>query len=306
MREHALTLGDNVMNMSFELNRLKPLFDQDRERFRQVLAAQASLRRLSGVMLINSEQNLIEKANLSNQPEFLAPPKTTLASVTDSAPTVALNNEANYVAAIVKLHDYDNTYLFVTRLLDPTIIAHLRDTELSVREQEQVREIRLRVQIIIALMYTVIALTVLLSAVWIGFNFANRLVAPIRRLITAANVVSTGNLMVQVPVGKSEGDISQLGETFNKMTQELRTQRDDIVRARDLIDSRRLFTEAVLAGASAGVIGVDASGNINILNRSAEKLIDRSEGDALGSNDRRRRARTRPDRRRRALRHCRA
>ncbi len=282
VREHAVTLGDNVMNMSFELNRLKPLFEQDRERFRQVLAAQASLRRLSGVMLIDSEQNFVEKANLSNQHEFLVPPRSTLANVTDKEPTVALNNEGSYVAALVKLRDYDNTYLFVTRMLDPMILSHLRDTELNVKEQEQVRDIRLRVQIIIALMFTVIALTVLLSAVWIGFNYANRLVAPIRQLITAASAVSTGNLLVQVPVGKAAGDISQLGETFNKMTQELRTQRDDIMRARDLIDSRRLFTEAVLAGASAGVIGVGANGQINILNRSAEKLIDCSESDALG------------------------
>jgi two-component system nitrogen regulation sensor histidine kinase NtrY len=95
-------------------------------------------------------------------------------------------------------------------------------------------------------------------------------------------VVSTGNLYVQVPTRRSEGDLAQLGETFNKMTQELRTQRDDLVRARDLIDSRRRFTEAVLAGASAGVIGVDAEGCISILNRSAEKLIGRTEADALG------------------------
>ena len=80
----------------------------------------------------------------------------------------------------------------------------------------------------------------------------------------------------------SEGDLAQLGETFNRMTQELRTQRDDIVRARDLIDSRRRFTEAVLAGASAGVIGVDGDGCVSILNRSAEKLIGRTEAEALG------------------------
>jgi two-component system, NtrC family, nitrogen regulation sensor histidine kinase NtrY len=282
LREHAVTLGDSVMAMSYELNRLKPLHEQDRERFRQVLSAQASLRRLSGVMLVDGEQNLLDKALLPVQREFLAPPKTTLANVTEQEPTVAFDNESSYVAAIVKLRDYDNTYLFVTRMLDPAIVGHLRDTQLNVAEQDQVREIRIRVQIIFALMYTVIALTVLLSAVWIGFNFANRLVAPIRRLITAANVVSTGNLMVQVPVGRSEGDISQLGETFNKMTHELRTQRDDIMRARDLIDSRRLFTEAVLAGASAGVIGVDEDGQINIMNRSAEKLIGCAESEALG------------------------
>ena len=66
------------------------------------------------------------------------------------------------------------------------------------------------------------------------------------------------------------------------MTQELRTQHDDIVRARDVIDSRRRFTEAVLAGASAGVIGVNADGRITILNRSAERLLARTESDALG------------------------
>jgi two-component system nitrogen regulation sensor histidine kinase NtrY len=73
-----------------------------------------------------------------------------------------------------------------------------------------------------------------------------------------------------------------LGQTFNKMTQELRTQRDDLVRARDVIDSRRRFTEAVLAGASAGVIGVDADNCISILNRSAERLIGCSEAQVLG------------------------
>jgi two-component system nitrogen regulation sensor histidine kinase NtrY len=85
-----------------------------------------------------------------------------------------------------------------------------------------------------------------------------------------------------VPVRQSEGDLALLGETFNKMTYELRTQRDDIVRARDLMDSRRRFTEAVLAGASAGVIGVDADGRISILNRSAEKLIGCVETEAIG------------------------
>jgi two-component system, NtrC family, nitrogen regulation sensor histidine kinase NtrY len=131
-------------------------------------------------------------------------------------------------------------------------------------------------------MYTVIALIVLLSAVLIGLNFANRLVAPIRRLIDAANVVSTGNLHVQVPVHKSEGDLGQLGRTFNRMTHDLRTQRDDLVSARDLIDSRRRFSEAVLSGASAGIIGVDHDGRISILNRSAEQLIGSPSTDVLG------------------------
>src|SRR6202023_466412 len=138
------------------------------------------------------------------------------------------------------------------------------------------------IQIAFALMFGIIALIVLLSSAWIGLDFANRLGAPIRRLIGAANVVSNGQLQVQITIQGSGGCLARRGETFNKMTHELRTQHEDIVRARDLIDSRRRFTEAVLAGASAGVIGVDAESCISILNRSAERLIGRTEVDALG------------------------
>src|SRR5207237_8940459 len=88
-------------------------------------------------------------------------------------------------------------------------------------------------------------------------------------------------VQVQVPVMKSEGDLANLGETFNKMTQELRSQRDELVNASEVIDSRRRFIEAVLSSASAGIVGVDGSGSIGILNRSAEKLLGHSESETL-------------------------
>ncbi len=122
-------------------------------------------------------------------------------------------------------------------------------------------------------MFALIALIVLLSAIWFGLNFANRLVAPIRRLIHATDQVATGNFYVQVPVRRGEGDLAHLGETFNKMTSELRHQHDGLTAASDLMDRRRRFTEAVLAGVSAGVIGIDARGVITIVNPSTEALL---------------------------------
>jgi two-component system nitrogen regulation sensor histidine kinase NtrY len=123
---------------------------------------------------------------------------------------------------------------------------------------------------------------VLLSAVWFGLNFANRLVAPIRRLIHATDQVATGNFYVQVPVRRQEGDLAHLGETFNKMTSELRHQHDDLTAASDLIDRRRRFTEAVLSGVSAGVIGSDPRGHITIVNPSAEALLGSARSDLMG------------------------
>jgi two-component system nitrogen regulation sensor histidine kinase NtrY len=233
-------------------------------------------------MIIDSEAKVIERTQARpNQPVAL-PSAEALTKVTETEPQIGLLLSTNSVAAVVKLRNYDNAYLNVIRPLDPRVVAQLRQTQATVSDFANLQSRRFGVQLAFALMYTVIALAVLLSAAWLGLNFANRLVAPIRRLIGAANVVSTGNLYIQVPVQRSEGDLAQLGETFNRMTYELRTQRDDLMRARDLIDQRRRFTEAVLAGASAGVIGVDTEGRIGILNRSAEKLIDRMESDVIG------------------------
>src|SRR6201995_4035492 len=222
----------------------------------------------------------METAQTGITPSFATPPPEFLKNVTPTEPEIAV--EANYVAAVIRLRAYPDTFLYVARLLDPRVVTQLNQTQASVAEYAAIESRRLGIQVNFALIFAVIALTILMASVLIGLNFANWLVAPIRRLVSAANLVSTGDLHVQVPVHRSEGDLAQLGETFNKMTQELRTQRDDLVNASDLIDSRRRFIEAVLSSASAGIIGVDASGSVGILNRSAEKLIGHAESETLG------------------------
>jgi two-component system nitrogen regulation sensor histidine kinase NtrY len=281
--EHGALIRGELGAMAIDVGRAKTIFDTDRERFKQFLTAQARVRGLPLTLMVDSDLKVIEKAEVEGVGD-IAPPAApgALNGVGEEEPQVAMFLESRSVAAVLKLKGYDNAYLYVARPLDPRVIEQLQATQESVAEFANLEARRVGVQVAFALMYTVIALIVLLSAVWIGLNFANSLVAPIRRLIGAANLVSTGNLYVQVPVRRGEGDLSHLGETFNKMTQELRTQRDDLMRARDVIDSRRRFTEAVLSGASAGVIGVDAEGHITIINRSAEKLIGQSEPDAVG------------------------
>jgi two-component system nitrogen regulation sensor histidine kinase NtrY len=282
VREHVQFVRADSIAIAIELARAKPLFEQSRDQFHQFLAAQASIRGLPAVLLLDKDLSVIDQADAPVNQTFVKPSPEVLASVNDTEPQVAMFLEANYVAAIIKLRGYADAYLYIARLLDPRVLSQLRATQAGVAQYADLEARRIGIQIAFGLMYTVIALIVLLSAVWIGLNFANYLVAPIRRLIGAAQIVATGNLFVQVPTHRAEGDLGQLGQTFNKMTQELRTQRDDIVRARDLIDSRRRFTEAVLSGASAGVIGVDAESCISILNRSAERLIGRSDAEALG------------------------
>ncbi len=280
--DHAQIIRGEILAMAYDLTRAKPLFDQNRDQFRQFLTAQAKGRGLSAAIIIRPDGSTVERADVTMAKPVVLPSPQLLSKITETEPQVALIPQGDHVAAAVKLRGYDNMYLYVAQMLDPTVVQQLTATRESITEYTNLEARRLGIQIAFALMFAIIALIVLLSSAWIGLDFANRLVAPIRRLIGAANDVSTGNLNIQVPVYHSEGDLAHLGETFNKMTAELRTQHEDIVRARDLIDSRRRFTEAVLAGASAGVIGVTAEGRITILNRSAERLIGRSESEALG------------------------
>src|SRR5437016_11216254 len=281
LHEHAQLIRGDILGMANDIAHARPLFDQDRATFRELLTASAASRNLPGAMLIDKDRNILETAQTGIQQTFTTPEPDFLKGVDENEPQIAVFIEANYVAAVIRLRSFPGTFLFGARVLDARVVAQLRQTQASVAEYAQLESRKLGIQVAFALMFVVIALTILMASVLIGLNFANRLVAPIRRLMSAANIVSTGDLNVQVPVLKSEGDLAQLGETFNTMTQELRTQRDELVNASELVDSRRRFIEAVLSSASAGIIGVDASGSIGILNRSAEKLIGQAESEVL-------------------------
>lgn len=282
--EHAQLIRGDILGMSGDIARARPLYDQDRQTFRNLLTSSAASRNLPGAMIIDKDRHILETAATGITQEFQTPAPDFLKNVTEDEPQIGVFIEQNYVAAVIRLRAFQDTFLYVARLLDPRVVAQLQQTQASVKEYAELESRRLGIQVAFALMFTVIALTVLMSSVLIGLNFANWLVAPIRRLMGAANLVSTGDLHVQVPVNKSEGDLASLGETFNKMTQELRTQRDDLVNASGLIDSRRRFIEAVLSSASAGIIGVDGEGKIAVLNRSAEKLIGHSESEVMGQS----------------------
>ena len=211
--EHAQAIRGEIMAMAFDLGRAKPMFDSDRERFRTFFTAQANARGVSAAMMIHATARPWSAPTSRWTRPSCCPPRN-CCKISETEPQVALIPEGDHVAAAVKLHGYDDTFLYVARLLDPVVVQQLRATQESVGEYANLEARRLGIQIAFALMFAVIALIVLLSSAWIGLDFANRLVAPIRRLIGAANLVSTGNLQVQVPIHRSEGDLGPARRDF--------------------------------------------------------------------------------------------
>ena len=192
---------------------------------------------------------------------------------TGGQPVLIEPRTRNIVGAIVKLREIPETFLYTIRLVDPEVIKARQIVRANTDEYRGLEANRRSTQVAFALLYLGLTLVIVLSAIWTGIAVADRLVRPIRQLIGAADEVATGNLDVSVPVRATDGDVASLGDTFNKMILQLKTQRNELLGAKDVIDERRRFSEAVLAGVTAGVIGVDPDGVVTIVNRSAETML---------------------------------
>jgi two-component system nitrogen regulation sensor histidine kinase NtrY len=277
LAEHAQTLRADLVTLASDLDKARPLFDNDPLRFRNYLNTQARLRALPFVTLMRQDGSIMMRATSPFENNFIPPPPEALEKATDGQPTLISPGDTNQVSGIMRLNAYNDLYLYIARTVDPRVIRYLNITEQNAEEYNEIQDRRYGVQIAFGLMFIGMALVVLFGAIWIGIAFANRLVAPIQRLINATDQVSFGNLYVQVPIRPNEGDLGNLGATFNKMTAQLRQQRDELLTAKEQIDSRRRFNEAVLAGVSAGIIGLDDKGDITLINRVATQFLDTQE-----------------------------
>src|SRR5216684_1460364 len=187
--EHAQLIRGDILGMANDIARARPLYDQDRGTFVEMLTASAASRNLPGAMLIDKDSKPLETARTGIQQDFVTPDPELLSKVNETEPQIAVFPE-NYVAAVIRLRAFDDTFLYVARLLDPRVVAQLKQTQASVAEYAEIESRRLGIQVAFGLMFAVIALTILMASVLIGLNFANWLVAPIRRLMSAANIVS--------------------------------------------------------------------------------------------------------------------
>lgn len=284
VQENARNLQGTTLSMANDLDRARTLFNLDRTGFREVLTQQAMGRALAHAALVKDDGSLVMAAQTNAEFSLPEPPPGAVQQARDGQTVLIEPRTRNIVGAIVKLREIPDTYLFTIRLVDPEVIRARQIVRANTDEYRGLEANRRTTQVAFAMLYLGLTLIVVLSAIWTGIAVADRLVRPIRQLISAADEVATGNLDVSVPVRASDGDVASLGDTFNKMLLQLKSQRNELLDAKDLVDERRRFSEAVLAGVTAGVIGVDPEGIITIVNRSAENMLAISAEASVGKN----------------------
>lgn len=243
-------------------------------KYKRFMTLQAAAYHMRAAFLINQDGKIYVSSYLGGEKDLPIPPKSLIAQAKNRKPFAFQPGKHDYFGVIVKLNNIKGTYLYVVRDVSPSVLNALRLTEYNTNRYKDMQEVRIPLQIAFAVLYLCLFLTMWLSAILTGLNVANRLVRPIRRLIGAADKVAMGQLDISLPLDMSDDDVAQLSKTFNYMVAELKEQHDALLLAKDTIDERRRFTEAVLSGVSAGVVGINAQGKITIINKSFERIFN--------------------------------
>ena len=279
IKNTAEATRNDVANISADLNQQKPLFDSDRAAFVRRVARHAAIRGLAGAFVFDQSQKRIDvNVTASDKVKFLAPTPDMIA-LADKGDLVLIppREGGNLVRALIKLQSFPTHYFYVYRFISPTVIEQLTTTREAKAEYDRLLNQRTGVQLTFGMMYALVAFVFLLAAMWIGLWFSDRLVAPIVRILDASRRVAQGDFAAKVSTIEGIGDLETLARTFNFMTDQVAQHQDELLKTNDQLDQRRRFTEAMLAGVSAGVIGIDPDQKISLTNRSALQLLGAPE-----------------------------
>jgi two-component system nitrogen regulation sensor histidine kinase NtrY len=274
LRDAELTAGD--------LSGAAALFKTNRDVFQSYLDARAKALNFTVAAVVTTDgQTSVVSAN-SDRDLIARPNARDFADARGPQPFCGLLADGGAFIALRPIAALPDSFFYAGRAIDPIADRVGRDALQVTAAFSNFEAHRHNIELGFAAVFIMLSLTLLISAVWTGLTFANRLVSPIRRLIRAADSVAFGDFSVRVPTRKSEGDLAHLGETFNKMTAELRQQRESLIEANLLNEERRAFIEAALAGVPAGIVGVDKNDAIVVCNAAAEKLLAPDSGALMG------------------------
>nr|WP_202405298.1 PAS domain-containing sensor histidine kinase [Saccharibacter sp. 17.LH.SD] len=196
--------------------------------------------------------------------------------------------EARVVRAVISLGGNSGLMLVITRPVDPDIIQHMQRTTALVQDYQRMLRNRNKTQIMLVVILVLMSLLVLSVGMLTGLALANRIAHPLSRLIVAARRIARGDLEARVPVEglptERDDEVKTLSWAFNRMTDQLSSQRSELMKAYDQINERRRFTETVLSGVSAGVIGLDNQQVVELPNRAASVILQRDLQAQIGKS----------------------
>ncbi len=274
LQEHDNEIRLDALAMSNDLSQNGTVFFGDPNEFASYLVSQAAVRGLTQAVIfepLNGE--IVASAGLFAGMAATVPSARYVAVAQTGQVPVISPPGSTTEQAVIKLDMTPPMMLMIEKPVDPAILDHVTKTKQAVAEYQRLSRHRAGLEISFALIIVILTFFVLSALVGFGLVIANQIARPIGHLIRAAENVREGDLSVRVPERATRDEMSGLSRAFNRMTAQLAAQRTELMEVNGQLDERRRFTETVLAGVSAGVIGLDSKGRIELPNRAASELL---------------------------------
>jgi len=281
LKEHKNVMRADVLAMANDINRSAEMINKDKDDFSNYIQTQSYLRNLPEAIVFSSDGTVLAKSNLSFALSVDAIDKSLLEEAKNGEVILMTGSDKDRIRALISLNQFLDAYLYVGRLVDANVLSHINTTESAVNEYSNIQGKRSQLQVSFTAMFIAVSLILLFSAIWFGLVFAEKLMSPIGDLIHAAEKASQGDLDFRVKESKSDDEIGLLGKAFNRMTSQIKDQRDKLIAVNMVLDERRKFTEAVLSGASSGIMSLDSDGMITLSNWKAEELLKTSDDERI-------------------------
>ena len=282
MHEHQQAIRADALAMANDLNRDAWKLALSQQELDQVVAMQAALRGLSEAMVFDGSGHVLARSGLTFMFGSAPVPKEAIGRANEGEVPIITNDSDDRVRALVRLNQFGDTYLYVGRYVAPRVLDYMKATQRAVAQYKSLEGRRSGFQITFALIFMMVAMLFLVAAISLGIHFATQLADPISRLVGAAERVRGGDLAARVPEGEKDDELASLSRAFNRMTFQIESQQKELIEANRQLDERRRFTETVLSGVSAGVIGLDPVGRVHLPNRSASALLGVDLEQAIG------------------------
>jgi two-component system nitrogen regulation sensor histidine kinase NtrY len=280
-REHRGNIKGDILAMANDLNRAAA-GGITGNRLNDLVAQQALLRELPEAFVFSSQKEILARGEFSYLFAFEPPSEDQLARARSGEVVIMEDELNNEIRALVYLNNFFDAFLYVTRDVQGDVLRLLDETRATVQLYERLESERDGIVFRFALIYLGFALLVILSAILLGLWFAERLAKPVGRLAEAAESIGTGNFDVRVKEPRGNDEIAMLSQIFNRMAGQLKGQRSALVSAKEDSEIRRHFIEAVLSGVTAGVIGLDGEGRVDLLNEAAADMLGIDATNAMG------------------------
>ncbi|HEX9449301.1 MAG TPA: PAS domain-containing sensor histidine kinase [Dongiaceae bacterium] len=274
LMEQQQRIGNDSISVSNEIRMQNYLDFVDPERGRILLDRIDDLRDISESAIISGSHQIIARSSLSLLMDYdLGIPDSAFVKARDGKAVILPSPEGEHIRALVMIDPAADLFLYTSRLIDSQVLERVRQNEDAVDLYRQMEAAKTQWRITVPLIFGIMAMLLLSGAIWVALVLAGQMAKPITRLVVAAQKIGDGELTARVKVGRRDDELNSLSRTFNVMAIQLQTQQQALIAANRQLDDRRRFTELVLSGVSAGVIGLNELGEIDLPNRSASELL---------------------------------